>query len=273
MFTTPSSFQYTSMTTCPSGGAPAADISVTCALGFATNHPLNHSVPERPQWAGQRQSWHAAALIGAVTSVFGLETESLRASTENPHMSTAIKWILAASLIGASGTATAQVTYDYSGSNFDVVSGQDTTSDSVQGSFTVSSALAPNLAEADITPSSFAFSDGVQSIKGAGCCFSIFTNASGQIDAWNISIFLPSNGVIGINSPNIDLGAPGEPTIYDLVHTGGNETSVASSDRAGVWTSHIAAPEIDPASAASGLTLLAGALVVLRGRRPQRLAA
>ena len=188
-------------------------------------------------------------------------------------MSTAIKWILAASLIGASGAATAQVTYDYSGSNFDVVSGLYTTSDSVQGSFTVSSALAANLVEANINPSSFTFSDGVQAIHGAGCCFSIFTNASGQIDAWSISIFFPSNGVIDINSPNIDLGAPGEPTIYDLVHTGGDETSVASSDHAGVWTSHIAAPEIDPASAASGLTLLAGAFVVLRGRRPQRLAA
>jgi hypothetical protein len=30
----------------------------------------------------------------------------------------------------------------------------------------------------------------------------------------------------------------------------------------------IAAPEIDPASAASGLTLLLGSLLVLRGRRP-----
>lgn len=34
-----------------------------------------------------------------------------------------------------------------------------------------------------------------------------------------------------------------------------------------------AAPEIDPASAASGLALLVGGLVVLRGRRPQRLTA
>jgi hypothetical protein len=33
------------------------------------------------------------------------------------------------------------------------------------------------------------------------------------------------------------------------------------------------APEIDPASAASGLTLLVGGLVVLRGRRPQQLSA
>ena len=180
-------------------------------------------------------------------------------------MSTVMKWIVAASLIGASGTVTAQVTYDYSGSNFDVVSGLYTTSDSVQGSFTVSSALAANLVQAEIIPSTFSFSDGVQAIMGAGCCFSISTNASGRIDAWNISIFFPSNGVIGVNSPNIDLGVPGQPAIYDLVHTG-DEASQASSDRAGVWTSHLAAPEIDPASAASGLTLLLGSLLVLRGR-------
>jgi hypothetical protein len=182
-------------------------------------------------------------------------------------MSTAIKWIVAASLIGASGTAIAQVTYDYSGSNFDVVSGLYTTSDSVQGSFTVSSALAANLVQANIVPSTYAFSDGVQAITGAGCCFSISTNASGQIDGWNDSIFFPSNGVISMNSPNIDLGVPGVPSIFDLVHTGGDETSRASSDQAGVWTSHLAAPEIDPASVASGLTLLLGSLVVLRGRR------
>jgi hypothetical protein len=182
-------------------------------------------------------------------------------------MSRAIKWIVAASLIGASGTATAQVTYDYSGSNFDVVSGLYTSSDSVQGSFTVTSALAPNLIQASISPSTYAFSDGVQAITGAGCCFSISTNASGQIDSWNDTIFFPSNGVIEMNSPNIDLGVPGVPSIYDLVHTGGEETSHASSDRAGVWTSHLAAPEIDPASAAGGLTLLLASLVVLRGRR------
>jgi hypothetical protein len=38
-------------------------------------------------------------------------------------------------------------------------------------------------------------------------------------------------------------------------------------------TSATRAPEIDPASAASGLTLLVGGLIVLRGRRQQRIAA
>ena len=43
-------------------------------------------------------------------------------------------------------------------------------------------------------------------------------------------------------------------------------TVVASSKSAGVWLVTQAA-EIDPASAASGLTLLLGGLTVLRGRR------
>jgi hypothetical protein len=39
----------------------------------------------------------------------------------------------------------------------------------------------------------------------------------------------------------------------------------------GVWVGPIQTPEIDPASAASGLTLLLGTLLVARGRRPLRL--
>lgn len=42
-----------------------------------------------------------------------------------------------------------------------------------------------------------------------------------------------------------------------------------SNQVGGAWT--VAAPEIDPASAASGLTLLLGTLLVLRGRRPLKL--
>jgi hypothetical protein len=86
-------------------------------------------------------------------------------------------------------------------------------------------------------------------------------------------VYASTNGAIGMYSFPIDLGAPGQPTIYDIVHTGGDETSNASSDHAGVWTSHVAAPEIDPASAASGLALLLGGLVVLRGRKRQGITA
>jgi hypothetical protein len=204
-------------------------------------------------------------------------------------MSTAIKWIMAASLIGASGTATAQVTYDYSGSNFSAVSGLYTTSDSVQGSLTLPSALAANLYEATIIPSAYSFSDGVQTITNGGeFGFSISTNASGQISAWSAEVFSPVNNYpytssgIGMYSFPIDLGFPGEPTIYDTVSNdqivvkdgvATNVSSFATSNHAGVWTSPITVPEIDPASAARGLALLVGGLVVLRGRRPQRLAA
>ena len=43
-------------------------------------------------------------------------------------------------------------------------------------------------------------------------------------------------------------------------------TVVASSNSAGAWQV-TRAPEIDPASAATGLTLLLGGVAVLRGRR------
>lgn len=49
------------------------------------------------------------------------------------------------------------------------------------------------------------------------------------------------------------------PIAFD--HHGGRDQS---------WNSPASAPEIDPASAASGLTLLAGGLMVLRGRRSNK---
>jgi hypothetical protein len=52
-------------------------------------------------------------------------------------------------------------------------------------------------------------------------------------------------------------------------------TTFSGNQLATIWTpiNAIAAPEIDPSSAASGLTLLLGGLVVVRGRRPGQRAA
>jgi len=160
-------------------------------------------------------------------------------------------------------------------------------SDSVQGWLTLPSALAANLYEATIIPSAYSFSDGVQTlINSPG--FSISTNASGQIIGWGFEVYSLTNNypytssAIGANSFPIDLGYPGEPAIYDIVSNdqivveGGvatNVSSFATSDHAGVWTSPITVPEIDPASAARCLALLVGGIAVLRGHRPQRLAA
>ena len=66
----------------------------------------------------------------------------------------------------------------------------------------------------------------------------------------------PVNQYVGIN--NIEFGA-----------TGGSmsECNVTPGVPCITTSFQVKAPEIDPASAVSGLTLLAGAMVVLRGRR------
>jgi hypothetical protein len=110
-------------------------------------------------------------------------------------MNMAIKWMMAASLIAASGAATAQVTYHYSGSHFATAEGLYTTRDSVQGSLTLSSPLAANLSQVTITPSAFSFSDGVGTIANSSVgvfnnYFKVSTNSAGQITAWDINILL-----------------------------------------------------------------------------------
>src|ERR1700679_2629755 len=122
-----------------------------------------------------------------------------RTNNKVQRMSMAIKWIMAASLIAASGAATAQVTYDYSGSNFTSVKGLYATTDSVQGSLTLSSALAANLSGATIAPSAFSFSDGVGTITNSSVgifnnYFIVSTNSTGQITAWHINLLLFSPG-------------------------------------------------------------------------------
>jgi hypothetical protein len=74
----------------------------------------------------------------------------------------------------------------------------------------------------------------------------------------------------------LDFGVAGNPSLFAGNYPGGTTfTGVASSLDGDVydWTfnssSAVAAPEIDPAGMLGGLTLLTGALAVIRGRRRQ----
>jgi hypothetical protein len=69
-------------------------------------------------------------------------------------------------------------------------------------------------------------------------------------------VVTPVNQFVGIN--NIDFGATGGPM---------SECNVTPGVACITTSFQVKAPEIDPASAVSGLSLLAGAIVVLRGRR------
>jgi hypothetical protein len=88
-----------------------------------------------------------------------------------------------------------------------------------------------------------------------------------------------TGGIIDISgslSPGglLDFGVAGNPNLFAGSYPGGTSfTGVASSLDGDVYdwtfnsTSAAAAPEIDPAGMLTGLTLLAGALAVIRGRR------
>jgi predicted RNA methylase len=80
---------------------------------------------------------------------------------------------------------------------------------------------------------------------------------------------------MGIGAGQIDtatatLGAGTYYVTYGLSNSNilpSSENPSAADNLVDIQVDSVSAPEIDPASAASGLTLLAGALLVLRGRR------
>jgi hypothetical protein len=103
-------------------------------------------------------------------------------------------------LCGLQSAARADV-YTYTGNAFENVTGPYTTIDFVSGSFTLASALGNNLPLANVTPLSYSFNDGVQTISSlippGDVTFQISTNASGNIDGWLINLENPSpyNGI------------------------------------------------------------------------------
>jgi hypothetical protein len=90
----------------------------------------------------------------------------------------------------------ADATYYYTGEDFQTAIGEYTTSDSISGWFTVGSPLPDNLNDAgdlaEITPTAFSFSDGMQTITNMNASsseFGFFTDGSGDILSWNFGVF------------------------------------------------------------------------------------
>lgn len=173
--------------------------------------------------------------------------------------------------VGVSGAALGQVTYDYTGSDFTAAVAPFTTFESLTGSVTLASALAGNDNLEQVSPTAFSFSVGGQAISnltaGVADQFRFATNAAGAITAWSLSI----------EDPTLEYStfSTGTNTAADDV-LDGSLTILADTQTAGTWALQpvavpqpVAAPEIESASAASGLTLLIGLLLVFRGR-PQR---
>ena len=96
-------------------------------------------------------------------------------------------------------SAQADVIYTYTGNHFTTVlnnnpapAPQYTTTDSVSGNFTLPTALGDDLPLTTIDPTSFSFTDGVQTLTnstpGIVTSFNIATNAAGLPSLWSIDI-------------------------------------------------------------------------------------
>jgi hypothetical protein len=191
-------------------------------------------------------------------------------------------------LLLATPLANAQfTTLDYQGAVFTNVtnSGNYTFPDIptlpfVVGDVVFSAPLAANLNDATLVPVAFTFnallldSDVYKFLCCGSASFAFTTNNSGAITSWDVYLHL---NIASTNSPTentIVLGPSGDtytgsgssPSVCRLPG-GCTQFLQESNTTPGSWTVAHQAPEIDPASAASDLTLLFGCLAVLRGRR------
>jgi hypothetical protein len=119
---------------------------------------------------------------------------------------------LSALLLVLSAPLLADTVYTYTGNDFNTFSSPTvfTSADSLTGSFTVATPLGANL-EVQLQPVSFSFSDGVETFTQANTTASsnlvVFTDASGDILAWDISLISSdSTNVLTSDDNFIDEG-------------------------------------------------------------------
>jgi len=176
---------------------------------------------------------------------------------------------VACALVFGAPTARANVIYEYTGQLFNTFVGASnpyTASDSVHGTFTVASALAPNLVEADLSGQilSFVFNDfadnhaPITSVFPGGFYLTptISTDAAGDITFWRLGFsdgllthFISSFSINGLSADiNLDVGSAN-------AHHGGTAWNLGTP---GTWSSSASAvPE------PSGLVLLCTGIVVV----------
>jgi hypothetical protein len=161
----------------------------------------------------------------------------------------------------------ADTVYTYTGNDFNTISSPSvfTTADSISGSFTVATPLGANL-EVEVQPVSFSFSDGVETFTQANTTASsnlvVFTDASGDIIAWDISLISSdSTNVLTSDDNFIDEG-------FALVN-GVAESGFVEHD-SGTWSvSETGDPSVAPEP--STLTFMATGALGLVGVMRRRL--
>ena len=193
---------------------------------------------------------------------------------------------LGLSTIGAAEDAAADVLYTYTGNPFTDTSSTGvppatyTTSDSVTGSFTLPTALAANQTDIFITPSTFSFFDGIQTINQNTAdleTFRVSTDQNADLSGWSIEVEAPTTALTPTACHIIDIGeqndgTPGNSAILankgiDCFITATNYSAEGTTPTTGSW---MGPPQTAPAPVVgAGLPgVLAGVAAFLfwRGR-------
>lgn len=209
-----------------------------------------------------------------------------------------VQGILVALVVGLPMTVSAQTeTLDYMGSPFTSVNTDGNPATALAntppentGEVILSSPVGDNLSGFQVTPVSWSFDANTPSgwlylnsnspfagQPGNSASFVFSTDATGMLTAWSITV---DGGIfVGTNSSWADASI----TSWGDSFSSGLSTPLCGADSGipapcydvsesnsagGSWTSKVAAaPEFDPASSMSALTLLLGGLLILRGRR------
>jgi len=145
----------------------------------------------------------------------------------------------------------------------------------LSGFVTLSAPLGDNLNDFSVAPTQLQMVSGVFGPVSLGT-LAFSTNGKGAIDGWSMSLTGFVGGPGGWTETVTSSGVGGDnaniaSTCTAFFSMGGPQNFSCgwsgSNMKPGAWTSPASAPEIDPASAASGLALLLGGVAVLRGRR------
>jgi PEP-CTERM motif len=119
----------------------------------------------------------------------------------------------------------ADVTYTYTGNPFESFGGLYGPTDLVSGSFTVTSALGDSSPEATITPNSYSFTDGIQTISSTSpppeVTFEVGTGLTGAITSWDISFTSVGGNILSTDSASSDFGEVGASLGENIGDPGG----------------------------------------------------
>lgn len=191
--------------------------------------------------------------------------------TGKHRMNTAVKWMMAASLIGASGAANAQIeTYDFT------ITPTSGPAAAATGSFSYDCATLGGLcttggsdtASGLLSSLSLTF-DGVTYDESTANTGTLELAAGGGL---TYILFGSSCGTGGCAALKPAVDSWIVDSVSGVSYTASGLRSIYAGDVV-ITPATTSAPEIDPTSAASGLALLVGGLIVLRGRKQMSTAA